>query len=131
MPLTAAAPRCATSWRRTGRRATSSSSCWCTGARGSHAAAAARACAAAGSGNGRRCIAPGASGRQPCGGSIAGVAGFLADLLRERQFRLLQLDPPLARGDLLELGAADRDVALVAADLHLRAGGDGAAVLVH
>src|SRR3546814_20085822 len=39
---------------------------------------------------------------------------------RQRQALLQRFHPPLAAHDLLELGAADRDVALVAADLPLR-----------
>lgn len=44
---------------------------------------------------------------------------------------LQRLDPALTAQNALELGAADRDVALVAADFDLRTLGEGAALLVH
>src|SRR5690625_641091 len=49
----------------------------------------------------------------------------------QRQHVLLQLDAALATSDLLEFGAAHRDIAVVAADLDLWPVGDGAAGLVH
>src|SRR5690606_29451054 len=49
----------------------------------------------------------------------------------ERQLLLRRLDASLAAHDALELGATDRDVALVAADLHLRPVLHRAALLVH
>src|SRR5699024_10008164 len=47
------------------------------------------------------------------------------------QHALLRFDAPVPGGDLLEFGAAYRDIAVVAADLNLRTGGDGVAVRVH
>src|SRR5690606_41992720 len=68
---------------------------------------------------------PAARNRTPGSRRIPGPASA------QRKIRLQWCDPALAAHHLLELGAADRDVALVAADLHLRPGLDRPAAFGH
>src|SRR5690606_6898151 len=96
----------------------------------------ARRCSTASPGWTWPCSRPSPRAARWCARSMPSAAAAcrrrrLARPALQRQAFLQRLDPAFAAHDLLELGAADRDVALVAADLHLRPGLHRAALFVH